>query len=57
LKEHARRIEMSPLTQSYPFGTFIGISAKMMYTLRAEGITIGKELKKGAESLVGSPGF
>ena len=48
---------MSPLTQSYPFGTFIGISSKMMYTLRTEGIRIGEELKKGAESLAGSPGF
>jgi ubiquinone/menaquinone biosynthesis C-methylase UbiE len=56
-KEYTRRIEMSPLTQSYPFGTFIGISSKMMYTLRTEGIRIGEELKKGAESLVGSPGF
>jgi len=56
-KESTRRIEASPLAQAYPFGAFIGISSKMMYTLRTEGIRIGEELKKGAESLVGSPGF
>jgi len=46
-----------PLTQYCPFGAFIGICSKMMYTVRTEGIRIEDELKKGAESLVDLPGF
>lgn len=49
--------DVFPLTEHCPFGAFIGLCSKMMYTLRTEGLKIEEELKKGAKSLVDLPGF
>jgi ubiquinone/menaquinone biosynthesis C-methylase UbiE len=57
LKKHRERIDMSSLEQSYPFGTFLGLSLKMTYTLKTENIKVAESLKKRTESLIGSPGF
>jgi hypothetical protein len=48
---------MSPSVQSYPFGTFLGLAFKMIYTLKAENIKIAEGLKKEVESPIGSSGF
>ena len=57
VRRYSRDNTTYPLTQYCPFGAFIGICSKMMYTVRTEGIRIEDELKKGAESLVDLPGF
>ncbi len=56
-RNYTKRIEMSSSVQSYPFGTFLGLASKMIYTLRTENIKIAEGLKKGVESPIGSPGF
>lgn len=55
--KYAERIEMLSSVQSYPFGTFLGLAFKMIYTLRTEGIELAEGLKKGVKSPIGSPGF
>lgn len=56
-EKYTKRIERPSLVQSYPFGTFLGLSSKMTYTLKTENLEVTEKLKKGAESLIGSPGF
>lgn len=56
-RKYTQRIEMSSLTQSYPFGTFLGFVFEMTYTLKTENLKVAERLKKGAESLISSPGF
>jgi ubiquinone/menaquinone biosynthesis C-methylase UbiE len=56
-KQYSERIERSSLLQSYPYGTFIGLACKMTYALQTKNLPITKRLKKGVESIVGSPGF
>jgi ubiquinone/menaquinone biosynthesis C-methylase UbiE len=56
-RKYTERIEMSPSVQSYPFGTFLGLAFKMIYTLKAENIKVAEGLKKEVESPIGSSGF
>ena len=56
-RNFTERIEMSSSVQSYPFGTFLGLAFKMIYTLKTENIKVAERLKKGVESPIGSPGF
>lgn len=56
-RKYTQRIEMSSLTQSYPFGTFLGFVFEMTYTLKTENLKVAERLKKRAESLISSPGF
>jgi len=56
-RNYTERIEMSSLVQSYPFGTFLGLAFKIIYTLKTENLKVTERLKKRAESLIGSPGF
>ena len=57
LRNYIERVEMSSLVQSCPFGTFLGLVFKMIYTLRTESLRATEGLKKGVESLPGIPGF
>ncbi len=45
------------LLQTNPFGYFLGLTIKMIYTLRPEELKATERLRKGAETLIGSPGF
>ena len=56
-RKYTKRIEMSPSVQSYPFGTFLGLAFKMIYTLKTQNIKVAEGLKKGVESPIGSSGF
>jgi ubiquinone/menaquinone biosynthesis C-methylase UbiE len=56
-KQYSEIIERSSLLQSYPYGTFLGLACRMTYTLKTKNLPVTKRLKKGAESVVGSPGF
>jgi ubiquinone/menaquinone biosynthesis C-methylase UbiE len=56
-RKYTKGIEMSSLAQSSPFGTFLGLAFKMIYTVRTENIRVADRLKKGIESPIGSPGF
>ncbi|MBW1856735.1 MAG: class I SAM-dependent methyltransferase [Deltaproteobacteria bacterium] len=57
LKKYNKQIERLSLLQSYPFGTFLGLSSTMTYTLKTENLKVTKKLKKRAESLIGSSPF
>jgi len=55
--KYSKIIERLSLVQSYPFGTFLGLSSTMTYTLKTENLKVAKHLKKGTESLVGNSPF
>ena len=57
LRKYSERIEMSPVVQSYPFGSFLGLAFTMTYTLRTDTLKVKERLKKEAESPAGTPGF
>jgi ubiquinone/menaquinone biosynthesis C-methylase UbiE len=57
LKKYTNQIERLSLLQSYPFGTFLGLSSTMTYTLKTENLKLTKKLKKRAESLISSSPF
>jgi ubiquinone/menaquinone biosynthesis C-methylase UbiE len=40
-----------------PFGYFLGMTVKMIYTLKPEELKATERLRKGRETLIGSPGF
>jgi ubiquinone/menaquinone biosynthesis C-methylase UbiE len=56
-RDYTKRIEMSSLVQSCPFGIFLGLACRMIYTLKTETLPVTERVKKEAESLIGSPGF
>jgi ubiquinone/menaquinone biosynthesis C-methylase UbiE len=56
LRNYTERVEMSSSVQSCPFGAFLGLVFKMIYTLRTENLRVTERLKKGVESLTGIPG-
>jgi ubiquinone/menaquinone biosynthesis C-methylase UbiE len=56
-KRHAQGIEQSPLVQSYPYGTFLGLACTMAYTVTTSYIGITEKSKKGAESVARSSRF
>ncbi len=56
-RRYPERIEMSSLVQSCPFGAFLGLAFKMIYTLKTENLKVTERVKKGVESLTSSPGF
>ena len=55
--EYARKFEESLFVQSSPFGSFLGLTVKIMYTVKTENIRIAETLKKGTESLAGISDF
>ena len=57
LRNYTERVETSCLVRSYPFGSFLGLVFKMIYTLRTESLRVTERLKKGVESPTGIPGF
>ncbi len=56
-RRYASSNELPSLTQPSPFGTFLGLVFKLIYTLRAEDIKAAARVRKGVESPIGSPGF
>jgi ubiquinone/menaquinone biosynthesis C-methylase UbiE len=54
---YAKSINRSSFLQSYPYGTFLGLACRMTYTLKTKNLTVTERLKKGAESVIGSPSF
>lgn len=54
---YTQRIELSSFVKSSPFGMFLGLVFRMIYTLRADTIPTSERVKKGVESPVGSQGF
>ncbi|UCE34995.1 MAG: class I SAM-dependent methyltransferase [Deltaproteobacteria bacterium] len=57
LRRYGGRPERAPVMQSSPFGTFLGLTFELAYTLRTENLPVKQRLKRGAESPVGSSGF
>jgi ubiquinone/menaquinone biosynthesis C-methylase UbiE len=57
LKKYTKQTEKLSVLQSYPFGTFLGLSSLMTYTLKTENLKVTQKLKKGAESLISSSLF
>jgi ubiquinone/menaquinone biosynthesis C-methylase UbiE len=57
LRKYSERIEMSPVVQSCPFGSFLGLAFEMAYTLRTGRLKLTERLKKEAESPAGTSGF
>ena len=57
LRKYSERIEMSPVVQSYPFGSLLGLAFTMTYTLRTDTLKVKERLKKEAESPAGTSGF
>jgi ubiquinone/menaquinone biosynthesis C-methylase UbiE len=57
LRKYGERIETSPVVQSYPFGSFLGLVFEMTYALRTGTLKITERLKKKAESPAGTSGF
>ena len=49
-------IDTPSLLQSNPFGSFLGLTVKMAYTLKTEDLKATERFKRGAE-IIGSPGF
>lgn len=56
-RSYIERVETSSLVQSCPFGTFLGLVFKMIYTLKTENLGVTERLKREVESLPGIPGF
>ena len=57
LRKYSERIETSPVVQSYPFGSFLGLVFEMTYTLRTGNLKLTERLKKEVESPAGTSGF
>ena len=56
-RKYAAEDDSLSLLQANPFGYFLGMTIKMIYTLKPEEIKAEERLRKGAETLIGSPGF
>lgn len=54
---HEGGIERSPLLQSQPYGTFLGLTCTMTYTLKTSYISVIEKSKKGADSIARSTRF
>jgi ubiquinone/menaquinone biosynthesis C-methylase UbiE len=54
-KTYSKKMEKLPSVQTYPFGTFLGLSATMTYTLKTDNLRLTKRLPRRRESLIGSP--
>ena len=55
--EYIRKFEESSFVQSSPFGSFLGLTVKVMYTVKTENIRIAETLKKGTKSLASISDF
>jgi ubiquinone/menaquinone biosynthesis C-methylase UbiE len=56
-KTYHKRIEKLSLVQSSPFGTFLGLSTTMTYTLKTDNLKLRKRLQRRTESLIGRSGL
>jgi ubiquinone/menaquinone biosynthesis C-methylase UbiE len=55
--QYIERIDRSPKVQSYPYGTFLGLSCRMTYALTARNLPVMEKSKKGVESIARSSCF
>jgi len=56
-RKYAVGINPLSLLEPNPFGYFLGLTIKMIYTLKPEELRATERLRKGTETLIGSPGF